>query len=90
MAQEKAQNADVKGFAMMLVQDHSAVNDQVKSMASQKNIALPDSISADKKQMIDDLKKQNENLQKQIDELKALLISLQKGNAVDAKQIASN
>jgi len=59
LAQDKAQNAAVKGFAAMLYHDHTAVNDQVKSMASQRNIALPDSMSADKKQMIDALKKKS-------------------------------
>ena len=59
IAKDKAQNAAVKDFAAMLFRDHSAVNDQVKSMASQRNIALPDSISADKKKMIDDLNKKS-------------------------------
>src|SRR5204863_2250345 len=51
MAQEKAKNSSVKDFAAMLYQAHSAVNDQVKSIATQKNIALTDTIYADKQKI---------------------------------------
>jgi putative membrane protein len=49
LAQQKAVNQPVKGFATMLHNDHSGVNAQVKSLASQKNIVLPDSVSSDKR-----------------------------------------
>jgi len=57
IAQQKASLTDVKSFAAMLEKDHSAANSQVKSFASQRNVALPDSISNDKQQMIKDVEK---------------------------------
>ncbi len=59
LAQQKAQNQEVKDLAAMLNHDHTVLNDEVKSLASQKNVALPDSISADKKDMISDLDKKS-------------------------------
>jgi putative membrane protein len=41
----------------MMVRDHSAGNDQVKSLASQRNVVLPDSVSEDHMKMMNDLKK---------------------------------
>src|SRR5689334_6988639 len=43
-AQSKAVNARVKDFAAMMVHDHSAANDKVKSFAAQRNVVLPDSV----------------------------------------------
>lgn len=57
IATQKAMTARVKDFASMLLHDHSAVNEQLKILATQKNVALPDSISSDKRQDIDDLGK---------------------------------
>jgi len=41
LASTKSQNADVKKFAEMMVTDHSKANDELKSLASKKNITLP-------------------------------------------------
>jgi putative membrane protein len=41
LAQEKATNADVKSFAARLEKDHSQANDDLKEVASKKNITLP-------------------------------------------------
>jgi putative membrane protein len=41
MASSKAQNAEVKKFAQMMVTDHSKANDELKSLASKKSITLP-------------------------------------------------
>ena len=57
IAQAKATLSDVKNFAAMLEKDHSAANSQVKSFASQRNVTLPDSISGDKRDMINDVQK---------------------------------
>jgi putative membrane protein len=57
MAQGKATDAKVKDFAAMMVHDHSATNDKVKMLAGQRNVTLPDSISADNKKKADDLSK---------------------------------
>ncbi|MEO8406357.1 MAG: DUF4142 domain-containing protein [Chitinophagaceae bacterium] len=57
MAQQKAVNAKVKDFATMMIHDHSAVNDQVKALAAQRNVTLPDSVSDDHKKKMNDLMK---------------------------------
>lgn len=40
LAAEKASNPEVKSFAQKLVDDHTKVNDELKSLASQKNVEL--------------------------------------------------
>ena len=57
IAQSKATLNDVKKLATMLLQDHTNANTQVKSFAAQRNVALPDSISGDKRDMITDVEK---------------------------------
>ena len=57
LAQDKAKNQNVKNFAQMMIHDHSAANDQVKSLASQRNINIPDSISTAHKNKKEDLLK---------------------------------
>lgn len=59
LAQQKAENQEVKDLATMLNHDHAALNDAVKSLAALKSIILPDSMTADKKQMITDLEKKS-------------------------------
>jgi len=41
LALQKAQNADVKKFAQMMITDHSKANDELKTLAAKKNIVLP-------------------------------------------------
>lgn len=41
IAKNKAQNAEIKSFAMMMVNDHSKVNEELKALAKSKNIKLP-------------------------------------------------
>jgi len=57
MAQDKANNQRVKDFASMMVRDHSAANDQVKQLASQRSVNLPDSISTKHQKAKSDLEK---------------------------------
>lgn len=57
LAQQKATIAAVKNFAVMLERDHSAANDQVKSLAGQRNLSLPASPSEDKQKMYTDMEK---------------------------------
>ena len=45
LAQQKSQNPSVKDFGAMMVKDHSAANDKLKSVAASKNITLPTSPS---------------------------------------------
>ena len=46
LAVERAKNADVKSFGQRMVDDHSKANDELKSLAAQKNWTLPTSIDA--------------------------------------------
>jgi putative membrane protein len=55
LAQQKAQNQRVKDFGAMMVKDHSAAGEELKSLASQKNVTLPSSISNDHQDAINDL-----------------------------------
>jgi putative membrane protein len=57
LAQQKATIDAVKNFAAMLERDHSAVNQQVKNLANQRNVALPAVISDDKQKMYNDMDK---------------------------------
>jgi len=41
VAVDRAQNADVKAFAEMMVKDHTGANSELTSLASTKNVALP-------------------------------------------------
>jgi len=41
MAQQKSSNARVKGFGEMMVRDHSGANEELKNLASLKNVTLP-------------------------------------------------
>jgi putative membrane protein len=59
LAQEKAKNERVKSFAAMMVQDHSQANDELKGLASQKNVTLPAAVGDDHKKHKDDLSKKN-------------------------------
>src|SRR3954464_11336423 len=57
LAQQNASNPRVKNFGKMMVTDHSKANDELKALAAKQNIALPDSMSNDKKDNMQDLSK---------------------------------
>jgi putative membrane protein len=57
LAKDKAQSDDVKKFAQRMVDDHSKANDQLKSLAQQKNITLPTSLPAKEQALKDRLSK---------------------------------
>jgi putative membrane protein len=46
MAVEKASSPDVKQFGQRMVDDHSKANDQLKQVASEKGVTVPDKLSA--------------------------------------------
>ena len=58
MAQEKGSKS-VKEFGAMMVKDHTKAGDELKSLATEKNITLPSSISDDMKKHVDDLSKKS-------------------------------
>lgn len=57
IAQQRALNPRVKAFGAMMVEDHSKANDELKALATTKNIALPDSLSDEHKRHVDEMKK---------------------------------
>jgi putative membrane protein len=59
LAQQKATSQRVKDFGAMMVRDHSKANDQLRALASAKNISVPSSVSEDKMKMINDLREKN-------------------------------
>jgi putative membrane protein len=56
LAQQRATNPQVKEFAAMMVKDHTAANKELRSLASSKNITLPDSMSNDHMDHMRDLR----------------------------------
>ncbi len=59
LAQQRAQNAQVKQFAQMMVTDHTKANDELRSAATTKNIMLPDSMSNEHMEMMRTLREKN-------------------------------
>ena len=57
LAQQKATIDAVKNFAAMLERDHSAANEQVKTLANQRSVTLPAAPSDDKQKMYTDMEK---------------------------------
>jgi putative membrane protein len=59
IAQDKATSQRVKDFASMMVKDHSGAADNLKALASQKNVTLPTSVSEEHQRKMDDLNKKS-------------------------------
>ena len=57
LAVQKAQSAEVKQFAQKMVDDHSKANDQLKQIASGKNVQLPTDLDHSAKREYDRLSK---------------------------------
>ena len=57
LATEKASNDEVKKFGQRMVDDHSKANDELKTLAQQKNITVPSSLDARDKALRDRLSK---------------------------------
>ncbi|PVH24542.1 DUF4142 domain-containing protein [Sphingobacterium corticibacter] len=57
LAVDKSSNAKVKEFATMMVNDHTKVNEELKSIADQKNVMVPTSLDAAHEQKKQDLMK---------------------------------
>lgn len=56
MAQQQAQSQQVKDFGSMMVKDHTKANDELKALASQKNVVLPDSMGKDQMDHVEELR----------------------------------
>lgn len=59
LAQEKAVNPRVKNFGAMMVQDHTNAGDELKKLATAKNITLPAVAGDEAKKHMDDLSKKS-------------------------------
>ncbi|RYF73814.1 MAG: DUF4142 domain-containing protein [Cytophagaceae bacterium] len=57
LAQEKGQNAEVKQFGAKMVEDHTKANEELKALATLKNITIPSTPGEDKQKDIDDMRK---------------------------------
>jgi putative membrane protein len=57
LAQQKGMAKDVKEYGAMMVKDHTAAADKLKTVAASKNITLPATISPEMQKDIDDLQK---------------------------------
>jgi putative membrane protein len=55
MAQEKAQNAELKAFGKMMVADHTATTNELKPLAMKASAAIPTELDERRKGMIDNL-----------------------------------
>jgi putative membrane protein len=59
LALQKASSAEVKKFSQMMVDDHSKANDELKALASTKNISLPAALSDKNNERIKDLQEKS-------------------------------
>lgn len=59
LAQQKASSQRVKDFAAMMIRDHSKANDELKSMASSRNLMLPDSMMKKHKAHLNAMQRMN-------------------------------
>jgi putative membrane protein len=55
LASTNGMRDDVKEFGQMMVKDHTAINDDLKALAAQKGVTLPDSLDAKHQKMVDRL-----------------------------------
>ncbi len=57
IAQKNSATQAVKDFGKMMVDDHTKINDNLKSLASRKNVDLPTTVTTKQQKDIDDLSK---------------------------------
>jgi len=57
LAQSNATNADVKKFGQHMIDDHSKANSELQSLAQQKDISIPGTLSDDNQKKYDELAK---------------------------------
>ena len=53
LAAQKGMRKDVRAFGQMMVKDHTAINSDLKALAAQKGVTLPDSLDAKHQGMVD-------------------------------------
>lgn len=95
-ASERAENADVRRFAQMMLTDHGKANGEVRALASEKNVTLPTSLKTEHQAKAQELKGlSGSELDKAYadamvnDHMKSVdLFSRQAGNAADPDLMA--
>jgi len=55
LAATNAKRDDVKEFGQLMVKDHTAINSDLKALASQKSVTLPDTLDEKHQHMVDKL-----------------------------------
>jgi putative membrane protein len=58
IAQKNSSTKSIQDFGKMMVDDHSALNDKLKDLASKKNVDLPSTLTSDQQQKVDKLSKE--------------------------------
>jgi putative membrane protein len=53
LASTSGMRSDVKEFGQMMMKDHTAINDDLKALAAQKGVTLPNSLDAEHQGMVD-------------------------------------
>lgn len=99
VALQKATSAEVKKFAQMMVDDHTKANDELKTLASNKNIVLPTTLpDASQKTITDVSEKTGKKFDKEymnvmVKDHKKAIDGFEKladkGNDVDLKSFAT-
>ena len=56
LAQQNGMSQDVKDFGKMMVDDHTKANEELKALAAQKNITLPDSMGQEQMDHVEELR----------------------------------
>ena len=59
IARQKTVNQKVKDFGAMMIKDHSAENDLVKSLAARRNVTLPTTVGDEERKEINNLNKKS-------------------------------
>jgi putative membrane protein len=55
LAQQKAENPQVKDFGVMMINDHTKANNEMKALSAKKGISLPATLSDPNQKLKDDL-----------------------------------
>jgi putative membrane protein len=55
LAAKNGMREDVKDFGQLMVKDHTAINDDLKTLAAQKGVPLPENLDAKHQAMVDKL-----------------------------------
>jgi putative membrane protein len=87
LAEQNGSSARVKGFATMMIQDHTNANNELKGLASAKGVMLPDSMMAKHRAHVDMLKNKTG---KELDKAYMSMMVNDHNEDVNKFQVASN